>query len=661
MTPTAPVSAAPPAPTARIKLGRDTVFLIGDVLPLLDFVGVLLAAWLGTLLYAAWVLPGAPIAGILDNAGRAALVAAVLAPLILCDRAFVSFASGGQTTALIRCYTVRFVMFAGAVALIGVASRSLVGLPHALLAAWFAATLGVTAVSRLLLVATLRHLERKGILVETIAVIGSGPLADRLIRDLRQTRGNTVEIVGVFDDVAAAHGRDDVAFVAAAHGRDEVAFVGAAHGRDEFAPTNRAHGALPQTCLATPSVEAAYVGAAHGRDGAPTGSIADLLELGKSRPLDWILLALPDSAQGRLPLLVHRLKALAVPIGLCPHGADPAVRATLAAARPGASWGALLAALEPVLPRWILTLLGLPLTALRRLIVAVRALAQRRAAATPPLTCRLDDYDLPRFTEVAARFGQQRFGYVVTPNADHLIRLHQDSAFRALYADAAYVLLDSRFIAHLLRFTRKLALPVCTGGDLTAKLFDEVIAPGDGLVLIGGSTERAARLTRRYGLKRLAHFNPPRDFIRDPDAVDACLRFVEAHSPFRYCLLAVGAPQQEVLAQRLKQRGIARGLALCVGASIDYLTGEERRAPPWMQRAGLEWLFRLSQAPGRMAWRYLVRGPQLFWLLGRTAVVLRPPAPLVPRSPRLRATRRVRSPVAARRVTHSMNEPAPGP
>jgi exopolysaccharide biosynthesis WecB/TagA/CpsF family protein len=101
------------------------------------------------------------------------------------------------------------------------------------------------------------------------------------------------------------------------------------------------------------------------------------------------------------------------------------------------------------------------------------------------------------------------------------------------------------------------------------------------------------------------------------------LQFIEAHSPFRFCLIAVGAPQQEVLAERLQARGVARGLALCVGASIDFIAGTQRRAPPWMRRAGLEWSYRLARNPARMATRYLVRGPRVFSLLRKTRFVLR--------------------------------------
>ena len=236
----------------------------------------------------------------------------------------------------------------------------------------------------------------------------------------------------------------------------------------------------------------------------------------------------------------------------------------------------------------------------------------------------LDDYTLDTCVAVAANFPPDHYAYVVTPNVDHLIRLHEDVAFRALYANAGLVLLDSRFLAHLLRLVRGVTLPVCAGSDLVARLFADVIRPDDPLVMIGGSAEQVRVLTARYGLRRLVHHDPPMGFIDDPDAVEACLRFIEIHSPFRFCLLAIGSPQQEIIARRLQERGRACGLALCIGAAVQFLTGTQKRAPRWMQRSGLEWAYRLTQEPGRMAHRYLVRGPRVFGLLSRTDVVLRP-------------------------------------
>lgn len=243
--------------------------------------------------------------------------------------------------------------------------------------------------------------------------------------------------------------------------------------------------------------------------------------------------------------------------------------------------------------------------------------------APPPLVHTFDDYGLEAFLEVAAHFGQSRFGFVVTPNVDHLIRCHDDPLFRSCYARADFVLLDSRFAARLLRLLKRQRLPVCPGSDLTAALLGRIIRPGDRIVLIGADESQVAHLAATYPLTDLHHHNPPMGFIQDAAAVERCLSVVERASPFRFCFLAVGSPQQELLAARLGQRGVARGLALCVGASLNFLTGRERRAPRWLQRLSLEWLYRLAHDPRRLSRRYLVRGPRIFTLLRQTPVLLR--------------------------------------
>jgi exopolysaccharide biosynthesis WecB/TagA/CpsF family protein len=243
----------------------------------------------------------------------------------------------------------------------------------------------------------------------------------------------------------------------------------------------------------------------------------------------------------------------------------------------------------------------------------------------------IDDYNLEEALEVVATFGSDHYGYVVTPNVDHVIRHYQDHQFRTLYAQAAYVLLDSRFLAHTVGLVKRQVLRVCLGSDLTTAVLNSVITPFDVAVLVGGTAEQAQFLRHRFGLRAFHHIDPPMNFIRDPSAVEACLRQIEAVGPFRFCFLAIGSPQQEIIAQKLKDRGIARGLALCVGAAVNYLTGIERRAPLWMQHAGFEWLYRLLQNPRRLAKRYLVRGPIIFLLLWRIHLRVRR-SPAVPGS-----------------------------
>ena len=244
------------------------------------------------------------------------------------------------------------------------------------------------------------------------------------------------------------------------------------------------------------------------------------------------------------------------------------------------------------------------------------------AARAETLTVALDDCDVPAFTAIAARFGMERFGYVVTPNVDHLLRYREDPGFAAASLAATYVLFDSQFAAHWLRVRRGLSLPVCPGADVTAALFERVIDRRDRLVLIGAEGAAAA-LQSRYGLLELRSYTPPIGLAADAAAFAAVLAFVEAASPFRYCFLAVGSPQQELIAHALAARGRARGLALCIGGAIGFLTGAERRAPAVLRRSGLEWLYRLVHSPRRLAGRYIGRGPRALRALAATEFVLR--------------------------------------
>jgi len=237
----------------------------------------------------------------------------------------------------------------------------------------------------------------------------------------------------------------------------------------------------------------------------------------------------------------------------------------------------------------------------------------------------IDDYDLREARDIVSAFGTDRYGYVVTPNVDHVIRHYHDPEFRALYAQATYVFLDSHFLAHLIHLFKRRRHRVTPGSDLTAALISRVIKPNDVAVMVGGSAEQAQELRIRFGLKALRYIDPPMNFIHDDEAVESCLRAIEAASPFRFCFLAVGSPQQEIVARKLQERGVARGLALCIGASINFITGAEKRAPLWIRDLGFEWLFRLAHNPKRLAKRYLLRGPRIFLLLPRIELRLRRP------------------------------------
>lgn len=204
------------------------------------------------------------------------------------------------------------------------------------------------------------------------------------------------------------------------------------------------------------------------------------------------------------------------------------------------------------------------------------------------------------------------FAYVATPNVDHIVGLANEPGRRALYDNAWLLLNDSRVLKGLAR-KAKISLPLAPGSDIAEHLFDTVIDKHEPVTIIGGDRDSVEELKRVYGLRDVRWHEPPMGLKHKPGAVVRAAAFAAAQ-PSRFTFICVGAPQQEMIAYAIAQRGDARGVGLCVGAALDFLSGNAKRAPLWMRAMGLEWLHRLASEPHRLWKRYLVTGPKVFSL-----------------------------------------------
>jgi len=213
---------------------------------------------------------------------------------------------------------------------------------------------------------------------------------------------------------------------------------------------------------------------------------------------------------------------------------------------------------------------------------------------------------------IARRDPRKPFAFVVTPNVDHLVRLRRDPVFAPLYAQAWLTVCDSRILELIAGLSGE-DIDVTPGADLTETLFETLIDPDEPVVVIGGDEQVVEGVKRRYGLTDLRWHEPPMGLRDNRAAIEDCARFV-SENPARFVFLCVGSPQQEMIAEACQDRGDCTGVGLCVGASLDFLSGKTRRAPVWMRRARLEWLHRLAAAPRRMWRRYLVDGPKIAFL-----------------------------------------------
>ncbi|MEO0439660.1 MAG: WecB/TagA/CpsF family glycosyltransferase [Pseudomonadota bacterium] len=211
---------------------------------------------------------------------------------------------------------------------------------------------------------------------------------------------------------------------------------------------------------------------------------------------------------------------------------------------------------------------------------------------------------------------QEQFSYVVTPNVDHMVNLHpkepgpQLGPYREAYAGAALTLCDSRILKTLARLSG-LRLTLVPGSDLTAALFRDRLGTGDKVAVIGGDADLLGKMRKLHPHPSYSQHIPPMGVLRNPEAMAEICRFV-ADSQADYVLFAIGSPQSEIIAHQCQLSGKCRGVGLCIGASLEFITSAKKRAPQWMQSAGLEWAFRLLSEPRRLWRRYLVDDMRIF-------------------------------------------------
>ena len=212
-------------------------------------------------------------------------------------------------------------------------------------------------------------------------------------------------------------------------------------------------------------------------------------------------------------------------------------------------------------------------------------------------------------------------GYVVTPNVDHLCLAETDPSLVAAYDEASVSLLDGMPLLWLGRLQGQPLPAKISGSDLLLPLLQRAAAQSWRVYFLGGqpgvgAAAGAILQARLPGLQIVGMDAPPMGFERDPAASAAVIAKLRAAEP-QLVLVALGCPKQEKWMHQARA-DYAPAVALGIGASLDFIAGTVRRAPGWMSRMGLEWVYRLLQEPRRMASRYLVRDRAFIGILWRT-------------------------------------------
>lgn len=223
----------------------------------------------------------------------------------------------------------------------------------------------------------------------------------------------------------------------------------------------------------------------------------------------------------------------------------------------------------------------------------------------------------------------QQCQIVVTPNVDHIVQLQTNEGLQQAYRQAGLVLADGWPVVTASRWLGRPLPERVPGSDLVPEIFRAAQAryvrcpAGSGVklrvFLLGaapGVADRAASNIHEQwsGVEIVGTYSPPLGFEKSDSECETILNRIEAAQP-EVLVLGLGAPKQELWAAKHQDRLSAR-VALCVGATIDFLAGEKKRAPQWIQTLKMEWLHRLLSEPKRLGKRYWHDAcvfPRLVW------------------------------------------------
>ncbi|NPD13869.1 WecB/TagA/CpsF family glycosyltransferase [Xinfangfangia sp. D13-10-4-6] len=208
--------------------------------------------------------------------------------------------------------------------------------------------------------------------------------------------------------------------------------------------------------------------------------------------------------------------------------------------------------------------------------------------------------------DVAAHLAAGRGFALATINLDHLVKLQRDPGFRQAYAAQDMVVADGNPIVWLSKLAGK-PVALLPGSDLVLPLCQLAAQAGLPVSMLGATApalaEAADRLSASIpGFRTGLLIAPPMGFDPEGPLARDALSQLAALGP-GLCLIALGAPKQERFAALGRQLAPQCGFA-SVGAGVEFISGDQKRAPLWVRRIAMEWAWRALSAPRRLVPRY---------------------------------------------------------
>ena len=199
--------------------------------------------------------------------------------------------------------------------------------------------------------------------------------------------------------------------------------------------------------------------------------------------------------------------------------------------------------------------------------------------------------------------------YVVTPNVDHIVQLEKDSELKAVYENASLILTDGKPLLWIAKMYKTPIKEKISGSDLFPKVCELAAEKEYKMFFLGAAKGVAAKaaenLKRKYkGLNVVGTYSPSFGFEKNEKEIHKIISMIHDAKP-QILIVGLGCPKQEKFMYHYCEK-LGVPISFGLGASLDFEAGNIKRAPRWMANHGLEWLFRITQDPKRMAKRYLI-------------------------------------------------------
>ena len=207
--------------------------------------------------------------------------------------------------------------------------------------------------------------------------------------------------------------------------------------------------------------------------------------------------------------------------------------------------------------------------------------------------------------------------YICISNVHTTVTSYEDAEYRKIQNGGALALPDGKPLSVLCRKRGFAGADRVTGPDLMREIFDRSEKCGYRHYFYGSTPETLKvleqKLKEQWRLNIVGLESPPFRALTPEEDAQAVERINASGADFVW--IGLGAPKQE--RWMAAHQGRVQGLMIGVGAGFDYFAGNIKRAPMWMQKLSLEWLYRLLQDPKRLFRRYLVTNTKFLWLTAR--------------------------------------------